>query len=89
MSSDLGFPWKEPTHWKRPNVGKDCGREEKGATEDEMVGWYHQLNGYKFEQALGDREGQGSLACYSPQDCKEKTLPMFPLSSQEEYLLHS
>ena len=35
-------------------------------TEDEMVGWHHQLNGYESEQALGDCEGQGSLACYSP-----------------------
>ena len=35
-------------------------------TEDEIVGWYHQLNGHKFEQASGDGEGQGSLACYSP-----------------------
>ena len=34
-------------------------------TEDEMVGWYHQLNGYEFEQTLGDSEGQGSLASYS------------------------
>ena len=32
-------------------------------TEDEMVGWHHQLNGYEFEQALGDGEEQGSLAC--------------------------
>ena len=44
-SSDLGFPWKKPTHWKRPNVGKDCRQEEEGTTEDEMVGWHHQLNG--------------------------------------------
>ena len=37
-------------------------------TEDEMVGWHHQLNGLKthFEQTLGDSEGQGSLACCSP-----------------------
>ena len=40
-------------------------------TEDEIVGWYHQLNGHKFEQASGDGEGQGSLACYSPRDCKD------------------
>ena len=33
-------------------------------TEDEMVGWYHQLNGHEFEQTLGDCEGRGSLACY-------------------------
>ena len=35
-------------------------------TEDEMVGWHHRLNGHEFEQALGDDEGQGSLACCSP-----------------------
>ena len=35
-------------------------------TEDEMVGWCHRLNGHEFEQALGNGEGQGSLACYSP-----------------------
>ena len=40
-------------------------------TDDEMVGWHHQLNGYKFEQTLGDSEGQESLTCCSPQDCKE------------------
>ena len=34
-------------------------------TEDEMVGWHHQLNGHEFEQELGDGEGQGSLACYT------------------------
>ena len=34
--------------------------------EDEMVGWYHQLNGHEFEQTHRDNEGQGSLACYSP-----------------------
>ena len=39
--------------------------------EDEMVGWYHPLNGYEFEQTLGDGEGQGSLACCSPWGCKE------------------
>ena len=35
-------------------------------TEDEMAGWYHQLNGHEFEQILGDSEGQGSLVCCSP-----------------------
>ena len=34
-------------------------------TEDEMVGWYHRLNGHEFDQTLGDKEGQGSLACCS------------------------
>ena len=49
-----------------PDSGKDRRQEEKGMTEDEMVGWHHRLNGYEFEQALGDGEGQGSLACCSP-----------------------
>ena len=40
-------------------------------TEDEMVGWHHRLNGHEFEQAAGDGEGQGSLACCSPWGCKE------------------
>ena len=40
-------------------------------TEDEMVGWHPRLNGHEFEQALGDSEGQGGLACCSPWSCKE------------------
>ena len=40
-------------------------------TEDEMVEWYHRLNRHEFEQDPGDGEGQGSLACYCPLDCKE------------------
>ena len=41
-------------------------REEKGTTEDEMVGWHHQLDGHEFEHALGVGDRQGSLACCSP-----------------------
>ena len=44
---------------KHPVNGKDWRQEEKRTTEDEMVGWHHWLNGYEFEQALGDGEGQG------------------------------
>ena len=40
-------------------------------TEDKMVGWHHRLDGHEFDQTLGDGEGQGSLACYSPWSCKE------------------
>ena len=40
-------------------------------TEDKMVGQHHDLNGHEYEQALGDGEVQGSLACCSPQSCKE------------------
>ena len=56
---------------KDPDAGKDWGQEEKGMTEDEMVGWHHQLHGHEFEQALGDGEGQGSPARCSPWSCKE------------------
>ena len=52
-------------------VGKGWGQEEKPATENEMDGWHHQLHGHEFEQALGDSEGQGSLACCSPWGHKE------------------
>ena len=54
------------THWKNPDAGKDKRQEEKGTTEDEMVGWHHQLNGQEFEQAPGVGNGQGSLACCRP-----------------------
>ena len=47
------------------DAGKDWGQEEKGVTEDETVGWHHQLGGNEFEQTQGDSEG-GSLECCSP-----------------------
>ena len=56
---------------KDPEAGKDGRQEEKGMTGDEMVGWHHWLNGHEFEQALGNGDGQGSLACCSPWGCKE------------------
>ena len=46
-------------------------KQEKGMTEDETVGWHHRRNGYEFEQALGVCDGQRSLACCSPWNCKE------------------
>ena len=56
---------------KDPDAGKNGRQEEKGTTEDEIVGWHYQLDGHVFEQALGVGDGQGSLACCSPWDCKE------------------
>ena len=52
------------------DAGKDWG-QEKGMTEDEMIGWHHQFNGHEFEQTLGDGKGQGSLVCCSPWGHKE------------------
>ena len=49
---------------KDPDAGKDWRREEKGMTEDEMVGWHHWLKGHEFEQALRVDDGQGGLVCY-------------------------
>ena len=57
--------------WKDPDTGKDWGQEKKGVTEDEIVGWHHQLDGHESEQALGAGDGQGSLACCSPRGRKE------------------
>ena len=51
---------------KDPNAGKDWRQEEKGMTEDEMIGWHHQSKGHEFGQTLGGSEGQGSLACCNP-----------------------
>ena len=62
---------KSPLIGKDPDAGKDGGWEEKGVKKGEMVGWHHRLNGHEFEQAPGDGEGQGSLACCSPWDHKE------------------
>ena len=66
---------KDPIFWpphvkswlfgKAPDARKDWGHEEKGTTEEKMVGRHHQLNGQKFEQALGDGEEQGSKVCCS------------------------
>ena len=79
------FTWRtdaeaeSPTLWpldsknwligKDPDSGKDWKQEEKGMPEDEIVGWHHWLNGHKSEQAAGDCEEQGSLACCSPWAC--------------------
>ena len=55
---------------KDRDAGKDWRQEEKGMTEDEMVGWYHRLNGQEFGQALWAGDAQGNLACCSPWGCK-------------------
>ena len=72
---------KTPIHWpphvkswligRDPDAGKDWGQEEKGTTEDEMVGWHHWLNGHEFEQTPGDSGEHRSLAGCSSCGCKE------------------
>ena len=60
---------------KDPDAEKDWRQKEKGKTEDEMVEWHHRLNGHEFEQAPGDAEGQGCLACCSPWGPKKSDTP--------------
>ena len=58
----------EAKNWligKDPDAGKDWRKEEKGTTDDEMVGWHHRLSGCQFQQASGVSDGQGGLACCS------------------------
>ena len=62
---------KSQLNGKDMDAGKDWRPEEKGMTEDELVGWHHWLNGHESEQAPGDGDGQGSLACCSPWGHKE------------------
>ena len=59
---------------KDPAAGKDWGQEEKGATEDEMVGWHHWLDGRGFGWTPGIDDGQGGLACCSSWGCKESDM---------------
>ena len=56
---------------KDPDAGKDWRWKEKGDDKDEMVGWYHQVNGHEFEWTPGVGDGQGGLVCCSPWGCKE------------------
>ena len=60
--------------WKDPDAGKDWGQEEKGMTEDEMVGWHHRLNGHGFGWTPGVGDGQGGLACCGSWGCKESDM---------------
>ena len=65
------FTGKDPDAGKDLDAGNDGGQEEKGVTENEMVGWHHRLNGQEFEKTPEDSESQGSLACCSSWSCKE------------------
>ena len=77
VEAEVPMLWPPDENWlieKDPDAGKDWRQEEKGMTEDEMVGWHHQLNGLEFEQAPGIGDGQGSLVCWSPWGSKESDM---------------
>ena len=67
---EASIPWppyvKSQLTRKDPDAGKEQRKEDKGTAKDERGGWHHQLNGHKFEQALGVGDGQGSLVCCNP-----------------------
>ena len=73
--AEAPIPWPpDANNWllrKDSDAGKDWRQEEKGITEDEMVGWHHWLDGHEFEQIPGVGDGQGGLACCSPWGRKE------------------
>ena len=74
-SSNTLATWcEEITHWIKPWWSKDWRQEEKGTTEDEMVGWHQWLDGHEFEQAPGVGDGQGSLVCCSSWGHKESDM---------------
>ena len=60
--------------WKDPDAGKGSGQEEKGTTEDEMIGWQHQHNGHGFGWTLGVDDGQGGLVCCGSWGHKESDM---------------
>jgi len=74
------IPWPtDVKNWllrKDPDAGKEW-RQEKGTTEDKLVGWHHQPGEHEFEQDLGIGDGQGSLMCCSPWGCKESDTTVF------------
>ena len=70
---------------KDPDAGKDWRQDEKGTTEDEMVGWHHRLDGHEFEQTPEDNEGQGGLACCSPGGRKGSDTTWWPNHSIEDF----
>ena len=76
---DWWWSWSSNTlanclNGKDPDAGKDWRQKEKGTTEDEIIGWHHQLDGHELEQAPEIGNGRGSLACCSPWSRKESDM---------------
>ena len=73
-SNTLATCCEEWLLWKDLDAGKYWGQEEKGPTEDEMVGWHHRHNGHGFGWTPGVGDGQGGLACCGSWGCKESDM---------------
>ena len=78
---------KSPLIGKDPDAGKDWRQEEKGITEDVIVGWCHWLSGHEFEQSPGNDEGQGNLACCSPWGCNESVVTEWTATVRKPFWL--
>ena len=74
--------------WKDPDDGKDWEQEEKGTTEDEMVGWHHRHNGHGFGCTQGVGDGQGGLACCGSWVCKESNMTEWLNWTEHEMLFN-
>ena len=86
-SNTLATWYEELTHWKRPWCWKEREQKGKAATEYEMVGWHHWLNGHhEFEETPGDSEGQGSLSCCSSWFQSQTQFSDWKTSMPERYL---
>ena len=79
MSTQSPFPLRPLSTWivstippelSWPDAGRDWGQEEKGTTEEEMVGWHYWLNGHGFRWTPGVGDGQEGLACFGSWGCK-------------------
>ena len=66
--------WRVDSFEKNPDAGKDWKQEEKGMTEDEIVGWHHWFNAHEFEWTLGVGDRQGGLACCDSWGRKESDM---------------
>ena len=75
--------------WKDPDAGKDWGQDEKGTTEDKMVGWHHRLNGHGFGWTPGIGEGQGGLACCGSWGHKESDMTEWLNQTELSWVLSS
>ena len=73
-SNSLATWCEELTHWERPWCWERLKAGREGMTEDEVVGWHHQLDGHEFEQAPGVGDGHGSLVYHNPWGCKESDM---------------
>ena len=73
---------------KDPDVEKNWKQKEKTVLEDKVAGWYHWCNGHALGQALGDGEGQGSLACHSPWGCKESDTTWRLNNNNNNYMMY-